>query len=85
MPTYTYQCKSGCEVITTEFKRISEYNKICPKCQSCGGETSRVILGAPAIATQSSIGYKCVATGETITSHTQRKEVMRRHDLVDAA
>lgn len=81
MPTYSYKC-SDCENVTERVQSVSQYNN-CPKCK-CGGDTRLVILTAPKGFVQSDIAYKCVATGETITSRRQRREVMKRHDLVDA-
>ena len=82
MPTYTYECQT-CLRHTTGVRRIADRHN-SPVCD-CGDKTElRITPTAFSCPAADFDGYRCVATGQEITSEAQRKRVMRENDLVDA-
>lgn len=81
MPTYLYHCPH-CGSETEEYNSIAERHTHAPVC--CDAQMG--------IRPQASYGfvagrwdaYKCVATGQVISSKRQRAEVLGRAGLVDA-
>lgn len=80
MPTYSYQCKDGHKTETV--KLMTEHTKtiICP---DCGQEANQVLSGGSYATVDNMKPYKCVVSGEVVTTRTQRKEIMRKYDLVE--
>ena len=82
MPTYTYECQT-CLRQTTGVRRIADRHN-APVCD-CGDKTElRITPTAFTCPAADFDGYRCVATGQEITSEAQRKRVMKENDLVDA-
>jgi hypothetical protein len=82
MPLYTYQCKCG--KTQDSYKSIAD-RKNCPTCE-CGGETKLIIVPtqiAPVIGGGDFPGYKCPVTDTFVSSRKQRREIMKKHDLVE--
>ena len=83
MPIYTYQCQD-CERIQDAHRSIAKRNDspVCP----CGGDTAKKIVPAmvaPVMGGGSFPGYQCPVSNEFVTSRKQRREIMKRHDLVE--
>lgn len=83
MPLYTYRC-SKCQKTQDAIRSISD-RKNGPIC--CNTQTKQILtptmidpilLGAGTYQ-----GYQCPITDEYVTSRKQRKEIMKRHDLVE--
>ncbi len=83
MPTYEYQCQT-CLKRYEAVRRVAD-RKNGPICD-CGDKTEqRIFTGRAFVAPDWNFeGYKCVATGKTITSARERTRVMKENDLVDA-
>jgi putative FmdB family regulatory protein len=81
MPTYSYECQK-CGTRAEAVRPISEH-KNGPMC--CGSmmeqRITAVAFSCPAADFE---GYRCVATGQVITSEAQRQRVMKENDLADA-
>ena len=82
MPKYVYTCAS-CFRETEGIRRIADRHK-SPVCD-CGSKTNLTITATAFVCPAADFtGYRCVATGQEITSERQRKEVMKEHGLADA-
>jgi putative FmdB family regulatory protein len=81
---YEYQCVM-CGNTTEGIRRMKDRDN-CPTCDACGILMQRTILTPPAFKAPiwNIDPYKCIATGETITSMKQRARIMEENDLVDA-
>lgn len=70
-----------------ESRAMADYNK-APPCPDCGGEMFNVITGGQGftrvMGAADNPGYKCVVTGEYVTSKRRRREIMAEHSLVEA-
>lgn len=82
MPTYEYECQT-CQRRADARRPVAE-RKMGPIC--CGAMMEqRIFTGRAFVAPDATFeGYRCVATGQTITSETERKKVMKENDLIDA-
>ena len=80
---YEYQCNSCAG--TTEGIRKMDDRDLLPTCQVCGILMDRRILTAPSVnfSGLNIEAYQCVATGEVITSMTQRDQLLKKNGLVD--
>lgn len=78
MPLYTYKCCVTKDHYSTIAAR--HHGPDCPEC----GETMRFVIVPPMVQVSSFDGYKCPITNEIVTTERQRREIMARHDLVDA-
>ena len=82
MPKYVYTCAS-CFRETEGIRRIADRHK-SPVCD-CGSKTNLTITATAFVCPAADFtGYRCVATGQEITSESQRKRVMKENGLVDA-
>ena len=82
MPTYTYQCPT-CLKESTGVRRIADRHD-SPTCD-CGDVTSLKIVPCGFVSPDWNFeGYKCVATGQEITSDKQRTQVLKDNGLADA-
>ena len=79
MPLYDYRCPVCGE--EAELYRTLSDHATAP--QHCGQDMVQVHKSAPFGAVQMEARYRCPATGEGVTSWKQRREIMRRHNLVD--
>ena len=82
MPLYAYKCPS-CGAESDDFNRIDERHTHAPNCDHCAVQMSMVIPPVRGIV-QETAHYVCPATGERVTSWRQRRNIMAKHDLVDA-
>lgn len=81
MPSYDFQCDT-CGVITEAYLRVSQLENDRPSC--CGQMTRQVILRPPMGYVRPDTHYKCPVTNEGVTSQRQRRNIMAKHDLIDA-
>ena len=81
---YEYECQTCFQKIEAR-RTIAEMND-CPQCPKCGGDSEKRIF-TPSMNEwpEWDVNYKCIATGEEITSMAQRKRVMKENGLVDCA
>ena len=79
---YEYRC-AHCGREDEKHNTIAERKTNAPDC--CGAKMEQHFRTPPrAVYVQAwDDNYKCVATGEVVTSRRKRAEVMARHDLVD--
>ena len=83
MPLYTYQCDI-CDSIIDEYRTVDNRHQY-PYCE-CGH-----LMGLKIVPTQISPvlgggdfqGYLCPVTDKWVTSRKERKEIMKRHNLVE--
>lgn len=81
MPIYTYTCGT-CGRDRDEFNKVADRDNM-PDC--CGAAMSRKLTACMvSVPGGTDIDYKCPVTGEPVQSMRKRKEIMDRHDLVDA-
>jgi len=83
MPIYSYQCDI-CESIIDEYRTID--NRHDPVFCDCGQGMSLKIVPtqiAPVLGGGDFQGYLCPVTDKWVTSRKERKEIMKRHDLVE--
>lgn len=83
MPLYTYECESGHR--TEAMRRIDDRND-APECSACGLETSLRIVPTqiqPVLGGGNFPGYYCVVADEWVHSRKQRREIIKKHDLVE--
>ena len=81
MPIYTYTCGT-CGRDRDEFNKVADRDNM-PDC--CGAAMSRKLTACMvSIPGGTDIDYKCPVTGAPVQSMRKRKEIMERHDLVDA-
>ena len=81
MPIYAYHCGT-CGRDRDEFNKVADRDNM-PDC--CGAAMSRKLTACMvSIPGGTDIDYKCPVTGEPVQSMRKRKEIMDRHDLVDA-
>lgn len=78
---YDYLCMN-CGHQEERHNKIDERKTNAPVC--CGEPMNIVILKAPMGFVDNMEAYKCVATGEVITSRRQRRYVMEKGDYIDA-
>lgn len=83
MPLYTYQC-AQCGRVEDAMRRMSDR----ANGPACCGETMPQKIVAPMVQAQilgggSCPGYKCVVTGEYVTSRKRRREIMAQHNLIE--
>lgn len=82
MPTYTYTCQV-CGETLTRIRRIADRHN--PVQCTCGQAMDFRVTACGFVAPDWNFeGYKCVATGQEITSDRQRTQVMKENGLVDA-
>lgn len=77
MPVYTTECRK-CGKTEEIFRTIATMDDL-PVC--CGEKTHRIIVGVHAIPDITP--YKSMATGEMITSRSQHREHLKRHNLYE--
>lgn len=81
LPLYTYRCQCGIE--QTEFNTIENRHK-GPECHGrmelkiTGTQIQAQILGGGTYQ-----GYRCPVTNEWVTSRKRRRDIMKKHDLVE--
>ena len=81
MPIYAYHCGT-CGRDRDEFNKVADRDNM-PDC--CGAAMSRKLTACMvSVPGGTDIDYKCPVTGEPVQSMRKRKEIMDRHDLVDA-
>lgn len=81
MPMYSYKCsESGTEF--DRFERMAETGKETT-CK-CGAVAPKVYHSPMAFVESECPVHKAPVTGETITTNRQRREFMKRNNLVDA-
>jgi putative FmdB family regulatory protein len=83
MPIYTYKCLK-CDLKLDQFNHIDSRHK-SPACL-CGGETRLSIEPTqiqPVMGGGDFPGYQCVVTDKFITSRKERREIMKRENLVE--
>lgn len=82
MPTYDYRCDCGRE--SEVVKRMNDPDPMC----ECGLLMKQVFL-CPRMIDQSFIGstkmpgYYCVASDQYVSSTHQRREIIKRHNLIE--
>lgn len=81
MPLYAYKCPA-CGTDTEDFNRVDDRHTNAPVCQ-CGTRMAMQICPVRGNVQQDA-HYVCPATGEKVTSWRQRRNIMAKHDLVDA-
>lgn len=82
MPTYQYQCPT-CLKESTGIRRIADRHN-APTCD-CGTPQQLKIVPCGFVAPDWNFeGYKCVATGKTVNSESERKQIMKDNGLADA-
>lgn len=85
MPLYTYRC-AECGEESTEFNTIARRHKNTPNC--CGAPTKLKItptqIQAQILGGGATPGYHCPITGKFVTSRKERREIMKRHNVVEA-
>lgn len=82
MPIYHYKC-SECGKEADEYNKINDRKDNAPKCH---GKMALVIIPpqiAPVLGGGSIPGYKCPVTGKFVTSRKERREIMKRNNLVE--
>lgn len=79
MPTYEYECQN-CKKRHTAVRTVAS-RKDGPLC--CSAPAEQRIFHSPPATYRQFEPYRCVATGQTITSRRQRNQVMKENDLVD--
>lgn len=78
---YEYEC-TECKSRATAQRKMKDRNR-GPEC--CGQMMEkRIFTATMAEFPEWNVSYKCVATGEEITSQAQRKRIMKERDLIDA-
>lgn len=82
MPIYAYQCETCAECID-EFNRIDDRHTNAPVCR-CGAGQMTMRISPVRGSVQQDCHYVCPATGAKVTSYAQRRELMAKHNLVDA-
>lgn len=83
MPIYTYKC-TKCEVLADNYSTVADRHK-APLC-GCGGVTLLSIQPtqiAPVLGGGDFPGYVCPVTDKFVTSRKDRREIMKRHNLVE--
>jgi putative FmdB family regulatory protein len=82
MPIYAYKCpKCGAEC--DEFNRIDDRHEKSPVCAECGAKTAMMISPVRG-SVQENCQYVCPQTGQGVTTHRQRRNILAEHNLVDA-
>lgn len=78
MPIYAYRCSCGAE--TEAFNRVADRRTNAPECHG----PMEIKLCPNLGYVQQGCHYVCPITGNQITSHRQRANIMAEHDVVDA-
>lgn len=78
MPTYTYECPK-CEDRITEFLTLAEHETYQP--EHCNRPMFQVLF-PPQITTDIQ-PYRSMVTGEMITSRSQHREHLKRHNCIE--
>ena len=85
MPLYTYRC-AECGDESTEFSTIANRHKAGPIC--CGAQKPMIItptqIQAQILGGGALQGYHCPITNKFVTSRKERREIMKRHNVVEA-
>lgn len=81
MPLYEYECQV-CLSRQSRQRSIAERNR-GPYCCDLMME-KRIFTPTMAEFPEWDVNYRCVATGQEVTSQRQRKQIMAKHDLADA-
>ena len=82
MPTYSYQCRCG--KTKDDFRHIKQRHD-GPLCE-CGNTMELKIVPTmlqPVLGGGDFPGYQCPVTDKFVTSRKERREIMKRHDLVE--
>ncbi len=82
MPRYDFQCECG--HVQEEVLRVAQLDTSAPACEDCGGKMRQVLLEAPMAYVRPDTHYKCPVTNAGVTSQAQRRNIMAKHDLIDA-
>lgn len=77
---YLYRCRE-CGSERELFNRVSECESNAPEC--CGAKQAIRIQPVMGFV-QPDVHYKCVVTGQGVTSHRQRRNIMAEKNLIDA-
>lgn len=83
MPLYTYECKSGHR--TEAIRRIADRHDALD-CSTCGQPTEMRIVPTqvqPVLGGGNFPGYYCVVDDTWVSSRKQRREIIKKHDLVE--
>ena len=81
---YEYQCAAG--HVTMANRPVAERHNDKP-CDICQGKTNLKISTphlAPILGGGDFPGYHCPVSDQYVTSKKQRREIMSRHDVVEA-
>lgn len=81
MPTYDMHC-DACGADTEAYLRVAQLENDRPSC--CGQMMRQVLLHAPMAYVRPDTHYKCPVTNAGVTSQAQRRNIMAKHDLIDA-
>lgn len=81
MPIYDYRCSACGEEYHNIKNAIAERRTNAPKC--CDGETSIVIRPVRDAIVRNFEPYECPVTGQGVSTPSQRRDIMARHDLVE--
>lgn len=77
MPIYVVKCVV-CDEKQEVFRSVRNYNDTP---EHCGEKTERVMC-APFVMSDIQ-PYKCIVTGQEVSSRTQRREIIKRNDLIE--
>ncbi len=78
---YDSQCQT-CGTVYEYVCTVAQCLTSMPNC--CGNQTKKVILTPPQGYAQGDMDFACPHSGEPITSAKKRREVMAKHNLVEA-
>lgn len=81
---YTYRCKT-CGESTDAHRKVEDMHN-APECQSCGGETKKIITPVsftPVMGGFDNPGYRCPVTDQWVDSKRKRRSIMDEHNLVE--
>jgi len=80
---YAYQCSCGYE--TEAYNKMADRHTHAPVCGKNATHGQMTIkLTAPMFTIAADCAYKCPLTNQVVTSHRQRKNIMRERNVVDA-
>lgn len=82
MPLYTYVCPA-CGEVRDEFNSIAARHKGPDCCEPMQMKIMPTQIQAQILGASMG-GYQCPVSGEYVTSRVKRREIMKRHDLVEA-
>jgi putative FmdB family regulatory protein len=81
MPVYEYQCVK-CGHVEDAVRRIADRDN-GPLCEDCSIKMGKLILTPPRGFVTANLDYRCVATGQNVSSWAQRNRIMDEHELMD--